>query len=251
MVSSRGLAGATSVALTLAHMLGSLGRTIYIEADFLKPTIIQSLRSAALARSSNEWLVGEAPLEDSCVDISSVAGLPSGSLYALPASTSDADRRRMEVLDLWRDKRILSTLEGESWIVGGRPLDYVVIDTSPLMNYLLGAVSFVSDFVINVITPRMSDLVIFEERMKMIYSKLPSKIRLIVNYHSEDRKTRIFYRQLKDRTGIEPVKIPYIPELRERLDPIVLLGRGNPLRGHLSGLVNEIAGRIKVFEEIV
>ncbi|MCS7125527.1 MAG: ParA family protein [Aigarchaeota archaeon] len=250
--SSRSISGTTSIALTLAYLLGTKGRTLYIEGDFLNPTLSQIMHTSNFRKYSNDWIIGEASLNDSCVEVNDRSRLPPMNLYVVAANDLDDARRRMEVLDIQRDKRLLSTLENEKWMVGGKPLDYVIIDTSALLNYLLATVSYVSNYLVYVIKPNTYELAILEDRIKKIYSKFVCVVRPIVNFYQPgDENAKNFERIFIKRIGIEPVKIPYIPELKEGIDLTRLFNKNNRLQNYLVEIMDEIIKKPEISSESI
>lgn len=242
---SRNGSGATAIALTLAYRLSLIGRTLYVECDFLNPVIEQFIPSRELIhRWSNDWIIGEALLNDSCISLERRLGSSFKNFYVLPANASEDARIRMENLDAERDDRILKTLEKENWVVEGRPLDYVVIDTPSWMHYVPIAVSYVSNYVIYVLKPSMYELSIFEDKIERIYSNFISIIRPFINmYNPESESDKRFEKIFRERVGIEPVKIPYMQEMTSGISLERIFSKDNKLQDYLIEIVNEAAGR--------
>ncbi|MEM3408625.1 MAG: AAA family ATPase [Nitrososphaerota archaeon] len=246
---SRSGSGATTVASTLAYILSMHGRTLYIEADFLNPVIEKLTRSTDIFSGySNEWIIGEKSLNELARDVGRVFNLESGILYFLSANPSDDSRRRMEVLDSENDERILKALEDERWVVGGSPLDYVVIDTPPWMDYVLACVSYVSNYVVYVIKPKVYELSVLEDRIENIYSNFVCLVNPVINmYRSDDEDMRRFEEKLKERTHLLPRKIPYIHEFASGLDMPLIFTRKNKMYNYLIEYVQEIVEKPKLY----
>ncbi len=242
---SRNGSGATAIALTLAYRLSLIGRTLYVESDFLNPVIEQFIPSRELIhRWSNDWIIGETSLNESCISLEKKLGSIFKNFYVLPANASEDARIRMEILDAERDDRILRTLEKEDWIVEGRPLDYVVIDTPSWMHYIPVAVSYVSNYVVYVLKPSMYELSIFEDKLERIYSNFISIIRPLINmYNRESESDKRFEKIFRERVGIEPVKIPYMQEMASGISLERIFSKDNKLQDYLIEIVNEAAGR--------
>jgi cellulose biosynthesis protein BcsQ len=247
---SRGGSGTTSIALTLAYNLSMHGRTLYIEADFLNPIIEKLMPSRIIApRWSNEWITGEASLDESCRDVSGIFNLAPNRLYFMLANPSDGARRRIEALDAEGDRKILKALEKQDWVLNKKPLDYVVIDTPPWMYYILACISYISNYIIYVVRPNMYELSILEDRIENIYSNFVCLLNPAINmYDSRNESMKKFEEKLRERIDVKPVKIPYIPELASGIDLPMILSRENKMLSYLVEAVEEIMKKPKISE---
>ncbi|MCS7125453.1 MAG: ParA family protein [Aigarchaeota archaeon] len=239
---SRGGSGATSVALTLAYNLARRGRTLYVEADFLNPVLEHLIPiERHVAKWSNDWITGEASIEEASIDVSDTAGLPSQSLYAIYANTSEGARRRMEILDAEKDKRIVKALERERWIIRDEPLDYVVIDTPPWMFYTLAVVSYISDFVIYVLRPSLYEFKIFKDRMENIYSHFKCSIKPVINFYDQTSSTvKKFEKEFKEYFGGAYVTVPTIPETSSGIDISRIFSSSSRYTNHLKEIFTDL-----------
>ncbi|MEM2149500.1 MAG: AAA family ATPase [Nitrososphaerota archaeon] len=242
---SRSGAGATTVGLTLTHLLLSRGRVLYVEADFLNPVIGESIG----LKGCNDWIIGDSSLEEVCVDVSGIVGLLRGNFYVLPADASEDSRKKIELLDAIRDDRIIKTLERENWILDGKPVDYVVIDTPPWMNYLISSVSYISNYVLYVLKPNIFELQIFKDRLENIFSNFACLIKPIVNfYDSREERMRRFEREFKEVTDLPFIKIPYLSELSYEIDLKKIFSKQNRMQNYLVDVVREFLSRPIVHE---
>jgi len=247
---SRDGSGTTSTALTLAYNLSMQGRTLYVEADFLNPIIEKLMPSRSIApRWSNEWITGEAFLDESCRDVSGMFNLPPSRLYFLVANPSEGMRRRMEVLDAEGDKRVLKTLEEQNWVVNKKTLDYVVIDSPSWMHYILACISYISNYIIYVIRPNMYELSILEDRIENIYSNFVCLVNPAINmYDSRNESMKRFEEKLRERINTKPIKIPHIPELASGIDLPRIFSRENKMLGYLVEAVEDVVKTPKISE---
>ncbi|MEN2974724.1 MAG: AAA family ATPase [Candidatus Caldarchaeales archaeon] len=239
---SRGGSGATSIALTLAYNLAQRGRTLYVEADFLNPVLEHLIPiERHVARWSNDWITGEASIEEASMDVSGIAGLPSQSLHVVYANTSEGARRRMEILDAEKDKRMVKTLERERWIIRDEPLDYVVIDTPPWMFYTLAVVSLVSNYILYVLRPSLYEARIFSDRMENIYSHFTCLIKPVINFYNPSSTTvKKFEKEFKEYFSGDYIKIPTIPEISSGIDISWIFSPSNRYTDHLREIFKEM-----------
>ncbi|MCS7136853.1 MAG: ParA family protein [Candidatus Caldarchaeum sp.] len=238
---SRGGAGATAVALTLSNNLSQLGRTLYVELDFLNPVLEDLLTPPKLpVKFSNDWIIGETSLEEAAVDVSSVFGLEEQNLYFMYANKSDGARTRMQVLDATQEKRIFKTVEKVQWRVG-EDLDYVVIDTPPWMRSVVAAASYASDYVVSVLRPSNYELNILKYRMETVYSHFVCTLKPVINMFDEKNEgLKRFEVKLKETYGGDYIKIPYISDLAAGLDLSHIFSKTNPLLVYTQQLLQMI-----------
>lgn len=240
---SRGGSGATSVALTLAYNLAKRGRTLYIEADFLNPILehLIPLKVSLIPRWTNDWITGEASLEDASIDVSSIAGLGLKRLYVMYANTSEGARRRMGILDMEGDKKIVKTLEREKWVLEDKPLDYVVIDTPPWMNYILAAVSYISNVVLYVLRPSLYELEVFFDKMKKMYSHFICHVIPVINFYDQNNdNVRRFVKKFEEHYREKYIKIPVISEALSGISTSLIFSNSNKYADHLNYLFEEL-----------
>ncbi|MEM2221285.1 MAG: ParA family protein [Ignisphaera sp.] len=233
---SRGGSGTTTIALTLSYLLARRGRTLYIEADFLNPILEYLIPIRGFVpKWFNDWIVGEASLGEVSRDISSFFNLPAQSLNVMYGNTSEGARRRMKVLDAKGDKRIMRTLEKEDYVIGGKKLDYVIIDTPPWAYYTIAAISYASTHVLYVLRPNFYEAEIFNNKMKNIYSRFTCLVRPIINFYDEraEKFEKEFY-------GGEAIKIPFIPEFSSGIDISKIFSVSNKMKDYLLRFIEEL-----------
>ncbi|MDW8359713.1 MAG: AAA family ATPase [Candidatus Caldarchaeum sp.] len=238
---SRGGAGATAVALTLSNSLSQLGPTLYVELDFLNPVLEDLLPPPKLpVKFSNDWLTGEASIDEAAVDVSSIFGRREKNLYFMYANKSEGARSSMQIIDALKDKRIMKTVEKVKWRIG-EDLDYVVIDTPPWMRSVTAAASYISDYVVYVLRPNNYELNILKYRMETVYSHFVCTLKPVINMFDEKNEgLKRFEVKLKETVGADYIKIPYISELAAGLDLSQLFSRTNPTLVYTQQLLQTI-----------
>jgi len=189
----RGGVGRSTVSFGLASKLAKLGMTALIEMDFSNPYLANLIETEEpITKWTNDYLVGDITLREALINAKKAfKDIPHDFLMAC-ANPLEGARRRMEVLNAQRDKKIAKTLMNETWRIDNkRKLEYVVIDTPVWSDYILASITMISNMIIYVMRPNKFEALLLKERYRKIYQNYTIPIILLINYCPKPQKEMI------------------------------------------------------------
>ncbi|MCS7136063.1 MAG: hypothetical protein RMJ14_00475 [Nitrososphaerota archaeon] len=199
-----------------AKLLSNVGRVALLDMDFLNPLLHQVFPQKTIKAHVNDFLFGEASLDDVLVDVGQEVNARPKRFWVGYMNPLEGARKRMAFADTTRDKRIAKALENVKWEVEGRPLDFVVLDTAPWSSYLIDIVSIISNVVFFVIRPSRIELRLFLQRYTTQFSHMLAKVIFIINAcPPADDKYKSLVEELRDNCPEcdNIVTVPYYQDL--------------------------------------
>jgi len=186
---ARGGAGTSLTCMTSTRILSGGNRVALLEMDFLNPLLHLIFPQKTLKAYVNDFLFGEASLDDVLVDVSQDVNVKEQRGFMVGYMNHlEGPRRRMELADAARDGRIIKTLEKARWELKGEPLDFVLIDMPPWSNCLLDTVSVISEVIFFVMRPSRIELTVLRQRYSSLFSRIVAKIVPVINFYDPNDK---------------------------------------------------------------
>lgn len=153
--SFRGGTGKSNTSANLSYQLAAAGKKVaVVDTDIQSPGIHVLLgASDASTPTLNDFLFGDAPIEQVPLDVSGAQELPAGSLYLLRSSMDML--KITQVLKEGYDVALLN--QGFRDISASLGLDYLVIDTHPGLNEETLLSIAISDALVVIMRPDQQD----------------------------------------------------------------------------------------------
>ncbi len=217
----RGGSGTSLISMVNTKILSNAGKVALLEMDFLNPLLHYVFPQKNLKAHVNDFLFGEASLDDILVDVGQDVNERPKRLWFGYMNPLEGARRRLELADAARDKRIIRALENVSWKIEGMPLDFVLIDTAPWSNCILDITTIISDIIFFIIKPNMIELTLFFHRYTTQLYRVVAKVVPIINFCSQvnEKHVQMIVKTLREKCPEceNIITIPYYPDLASGL----------------------------------
>lgn len=234
-----------------AKILSSFGKVALLEMDFLNPLLHQVFPQKTLKAHVNDFIFGEASLDDVLVDVGQEVDAKPKNFWVAYMNPLEGARKRMEFADATRDKRITKTFENVSWRVEGMPLDFVMLDTAPWSNYLNDITSIISDVVFFIIRPSRLELTLFLHRYATQLSRIIAKVVPIINFCPSDDEeyVQMIIKRLQENCPEckNVITIPYYQDLASGPSKKLIKDCSHPICRDLSKAILSPVPREKPF----
>lgn len=183
--SSRGGTGKTLLATNLAMLLAQKGSNVaLLDLDFRAPSLMgvfSKASNSALDCYLNSYFDGRCPPEVATIDLSKHYGLKTKFLVGLANPDVAAIRNIAEKSRAWEVSAVKRLLALRSKLFNEMGVDYVILDTSPGIQYTSVNAAISSDLSIIVTTLDTLDLQGSESMLVDLYDAFEKKTNVLLN----------------------------------------------------------------------
>jgi MinD-like ATPase involved in chromosome partitioning or flagellar assembly len=180
--SYKGGTGKTLLSVNLAASLAKLGRKVCLfDLDFRAPSLFAILKVDNLDCWLNDYLNGTCDINEGLVDVSNkIQG--SGRLFAALANPGTEAIREMSGKDRkWEMRALGKLLSLRETLLNDEEFDYLVLDTSPGLQYSSINAIVAADLVVVATTGDRSDVDGTRRMLRELYNLFEKKTGLVIN----------------------------------------------------------------------
>lgn len=183
--SSRGGTGKTVLATNLATIWAQKGRNVAIlDLDFRAPSLA-GVFSKVITKPNecwlNDFLSGRCKIEQALINITQTLGLKGKLLLGLANPSIEAIRNTIDRSRSWEVTAVKKLFSLRSTLINKMGVDYIILDTSPGVQYSSINAIVSSDISIIVSTNDNVDLDGLKNLIKDLYSELGKKPLVLIN----------------------------------------------------------------------
>ena len=183
--SSRGGTGKTVIATNLATIWAKKGLKIaLLDLDFRAPSLAGAF-SKAIKKQPDYWLndfiSGRCKIEQALIDVTSVYGLKGKLFLGLANPSIEAIRDTMDKSRAWEVSAVKRLFSMRKTLFKEMDMDYIILDTSPGLQYSSINAVVSSDIAIIVTTNDEVDLKGSKNLIENLYIELDKKPVVLIN----------------------------------------------------------------------
>lgn len=180
--SYKGGTGKTLLSINLAALYANRGeRVCLLDLDFRAPSLHAAFKANSTEYWLNDYLNGACEIKKVLIDLTHAYTLRGGFLVGLANPTTEAIREMSAKDRKWEMKALGRLLSLKTSLLNDMQLDYVILDTSPGLQYssINGIVS--ADIVLVVTSIDASDIEGTQRMINELYELFDKKTVLIMN----------------------------------------------------------------------
>jgi len=212
--SYKGGTGKTILSVNLAEILKERGKGVcLLDFDFRAPSLHVLFKVDSAKYWLNDFLEGKCSVQDFLIDASKHMTSPEGKLFVgLANPSSDAIRKMSAKSRRWEIRALGRLLSLRSPLFDDMKLDYLIIDTSPGLQYSSINAIVSSDVALVVATTEASDIdgtrrmihelyELFDRRTEIVLNKVP------IEMLTSEKKKRNFLKKFNNLYNIPTMGI--------------------------------------------
>ena len=183
--SSRGGTGKTVIATNLATIWAKKGLKIaLLDLDFRAPSLAGTFSKAIKKQPKywlNDFISGRCKIEQALIDVTSAYGLKGKLFLGLANPSIEAIRNTMDKSLAWEVSAIKRLFSMRKTLFKEMNMDYIILDTSPGLQYSSTNAVVSSDIAIIVTTNDEVDLIGSKNLIENLYIELDKKPIVLIN----------------------------------------------------------------------